>query len=169
MVAAREEVGLALPFLLAGPIVRRVDLAWAIERRLESPLSDGIDVTTGDLEPELPEVSPQGDVPRYWLATDVPAHSIPSLPVRVGSEVRLARAALPGAAGPVVSRSRVLHDPDAPDRPLLLPEEEVPREGAVVRRAYQTARSADGRRHVSIGTATQWAAARDPAACDSIS
>ena len=64
---------------------------------------------------------------------------------------RLARAALPGAAGPVVSRSRVLHDPDAPDRPLLLPEEEVPREGAVVRRAYQAARSADGRLHVWIG------------------
>ncbi len=35
-----------------------------------------------------------------------------------------------------------------PDEPLLIPEEEVPREGAVVRRSFQAARDADGRLHV---------------------
>jgi hypothetical protein len=58
---------------------------------------------------------------------------------------------MPGAAGPIGSLSRLLHDPDAPDSPLLMPEEEVPREGVVVRRAYQAARSADGRLHVWVG------------------
>jgi hypothetical protein len=35
-----------------------------------------------------------------------------------------------------------------PDEALLIPEEEVPREGAVVRRCFQAARDADGRLYV---------------------
>jgi hypothetical protein len=43
----------------------------------------------------------------------------------------------------VRSQARVLGDD--PTAPLHIPEEEVPREGALVRRAYQAARWHDGR------------------------
>ena len=64
------------------------------------------------------------------------------------AEIRLARAAVLDVAGgrrTIRSVAALLGDPD---EPLLIPEEEVPREGAVVRRSFQAARDADGRLHV---------------------
>jgi hypothetical protein len=49
---------------------------------------------------------------------------------------------LTGRARVVRSQARLLGEPT---QPLLIPEEEVPREGAVVRRAWQGARWYDGR------------------------
>jgi hypothetical protein len=61
------------------------------------------------------------------------------------AEIRLARAAvldIEGGRRTVESRAALLGDPT---RPLLIPEEEVPCEGAVVRRSFQAARWHDGR------------------------
>ncbi len=81
----------------------------------------------------------------------MPPHWIPLLPVRPdpdSAEIRLARAAVldvDGGRRTLTSTAVLLGDPD---EPLLIPEEEVPREGAVVRRSFQAARGTDGRLHV---------------------
>ena len=87
----------------------------------------------------------------------MPRHWVPLLPVRVdpdAREVRLARAAvlaLDGAPHIVRARGRLLVDETAPNARLLIREEEVPREGAIVRRSYQAARWLDGRLFVWAG------------------
>jgi hypothetical protein len=124
------------------------NLAWAVERRLESPLERALDAATGDSPAPAAEVGLE--VPAYQLATAVPAHWIPLVPVRLpdSAEVRLARGAaldLTGQPQIVTSQARLLGEPTYP---LLIPEEEVPREGVVVRRAWQGARWHDGRLYV---------------------
>jgi hypothetical protein len=123
------------------------NMAWAVERTLESPMERALDaaVVGPDVgDEELVEVSE----PTYRLASSVPPHWIPLLPIRSGDseQVRLARAALLDLSGQrkiVRSQARLLGE--NPTAPLLIPEEEVPREGAVVRRGYQGARWHDGR------------------------
>lgn len=152
----------ALAQPLEGPPIEEVlmlrdeqaNLAWAVERRLTSALEQAVDaatdaITSGDVA--VSGVSPDG-VPHYRLASAVPPHWIPLLPVRPdpnSAEIRLARASVLDAAGDgrrtITSRAAVLGDPD---EPMLIPEEEVPREGAVVRRSFQAARGPDGRLHV---------------------
>jgi hypothetical protein len=122
------------------------NLAWAVERRLESPLERALDTGAGE-PPERSSSPSEGGLPAYQLASVVPAHWIPLLPVRTeeSAQVRLARGAaldLSGHPQVVRSQARLLGDPT---HPLLIPEEEVPREGAVVRRAWQGARWHDGR------------------------
>jgi hypothetical protein len=131
------------------------NMAWAIERRLESPLEVGLDAG-GDapvVEPAVPD-SPL-DVPVYQLASSVPPHWIPLLPTRVSdTEVRLARAELldvDGSRRVVRARSQILTDTDETGAQLLIHEEEVPREGAIVRRSYQAARWYDGQLFVWMG------------------
>jgi hypothetical protein len=150
---------------LEGPPVEEVlllrdelaNLAWAVERRLESPLGDGVDTATDSIEVEQGEPASPLEVPIYRLASPAPPHWIPLLPVRVSetsAEVRLARASLLDVEGGrriVRSESQLLHDPDDPRARLLIHEEEVPREGAVVRRSYQAARWYDGQLHVWVG------------------
>jgi hypothetical protein len=120
------------------------NLAWAVERRLESPLERALDAATGDSPAPVASESPD---PVYQLASAVPPHWVPLLPVRSedSAQVRLARGAaleLTGQPRVVRSQARLLGEPA---QPLLIPEEEVPREGAVVRRAWQGARWYDGR------------------------
>ena len=84
----------------------------------------------------------------------MPAHWVPLLPVRpsaTSNEVRLAPGAvldLSGAPRVVTPRAAALH---AGASRLLIREAEVPREGIVVRRVYQAARSQDGRLLVWAG------------------
>jgi hypothetical protein len=60
--------------------------------------------------------------------------------------VRLARSAVLDLDGrPTVVRSQARVLGDDPIAPLSIPEEEVPREGALIRRAFRAARSPDGR------------------------
>jgi hypothetical protein len=124
------------------------NMAWAIERRLESPMETGLD--RGSDKPAVPEARAPTEMPRYRVASAVPPHWIPLLPTRVDSttgEMRLTRASLlaPDATRQSVSpQGRLLFDDANPTAPLLLHEEEVPREGVVVRRAYQAARWFDG-------------------------
>jgi hypothetical protein len=144
-----------------GPVLEEVmllrdelaNLGWAVERRLESPLEVGLETAK-----EIVDLAPAPEAPReqpvYRLASPVPAHWVPLLPVRVAddsAEVRLATGAvldLSGVPRVVGSQARLL-DPGE-DR-LLIREEEVPREGVVVRRTYQAARWHDGRLFVWAG------------------
>jgi hypothetical protein len=148
---------------LEGPVLEEVmllrdelaNLAWAVERRLESPLEVGVETAKEVVDLAPPPPAPR-EVPRYRLATSVPAHWVPLLPVRVdpdGAEVRLARGAvldLDGQPQVVAARARLLDVGDPAGR-LLIPEEEVPREGVIVRRSYQAARWHDGRLFVWAG------------------
>jgi hypothetical protein len=169
-VEAGDAVGVAITnlFFLAptirtidGPVLEEVmllrdelaNLGWAVERRLESPLEVGVE-TARDVVDLAPAPEAPRDVPVYRLATPVPAHWVPLLPVRISddsAEVRLARGAvldLTGVPRVVEAEARVL---DPGEGRLLIHEEEVPREGVVVRRTYQAARWYDGRLFVWAG------------------
>ncbi len=148
---------------LEGPVLEEVmllrdelaNLGWAVERRLESPLEVGLE-TAKDVAELAPAPDAPRDVPAYRLATPVPKHWVPLLPVRVSetsAEVRLARGAvldLDGVPHVVSAQARIL-DVGNPAGRLLIREEEVPREGLVVRRSYQAARWYDGRLFVWAG------------------
>jgi hypothetical protein len=148
---------------LEGPVLEEVmllrdelaNIGWAIERRLESPLEAGIE-TSKDVVVVTPVTGPPRDVPVYRLATPVPTHWVPLLPVRVSAstaEVRLARGAVldfRGTPHVVPAQARLLAVGDPAGR-LLIREEEIPREGVVVRRTYQAARWYDGRLFVWAG------------------
>jgi hypothetical protein len=131
------------------------NMAWAIERRIESPLEAALERAGDAIEAAAPTRADGGAM--YRLASVTPPHWVPLLPVRIGTdgrEVRLARAATlapDGSRNLVRAEGRLLIDPAAPTAPLLIHEEEVPREGARVRRTYQSARWLDGRLIVWAG------------------
>jgi hypothetical protein len=126
------------------------NVAWAIERSIGSPLGQPLSRSDVALE-EVPSVAapaPAEGLPRYLLSSRVPANWIPLLPVQ-----------LPGPDGKVMSRlkrgavllpdgsqqrqralSNVLQGAD----PLLVHDEEVPREGVRVTSHYQMTRWTDG-------------------------
>ena len=152
---------------LDGPVLEEIaltrdevaNMAWAIERRLESPLEIGVETSRSYGDPAADSAAGSGgagdlhEVPQYRLASTVTPHWIPMLPVRVDPDspsVRLARGAVLDLAGStrIVSAAARLLDVGDPAGRLLMPEEEVPREGLLVRRSYRAARWHDGELHV---------------------
>lgn len=139
-----------------GPVLEEVmmlrdelaNLAWAVERRLENPLEAGIETARDIVDLTGAPVQPEPE-PVYQLATPTPPHWVPLLPVRpdpASAEVRLARGAalaLDGIPHLIPAQARLLQPNDSSGR-LLIREEEVPREGVVVRRLYRAARWYDG-------------------------
>lgn len=139
------------------------NMAWAVERTIEGVANRP--VQRRELEAEVreragvvPPPAPTGDAVRYSLATGVPTYWVPLVPVRAGGDnIRLARGTMLSAAGapPNGAIGRLLE----PWHALLLFEEEVPREGGHVTRAWQSARWVDGstavwmarRKHVGRG------------------
>jgi hypothetical protein len=128
------------------------NLAWAIERTLESPVEHPIartDATTPAQDGASDTSPPSGDsLPRYLLSSTVPSHWIPLLPVQLAAPAgkiisRLRRGAVLQPDGSQLvhtARGRILNkDPE-----LLMFDEEVPREGVHVTRHYQLARWIDG-------------------------
>ena len=148
------------------------NLAWAVEQRVETAtggtvrrrlqwaLAEGAgteaSADAADAEAELADAEPgpadAEDPPwRYRLQSPVPPHWIPLVPERPAEgspEVVLRRGrmlawdeldeqALVGAQGRLLT----------PERPFRLHEEEIPRTGVEVTRAWQLARGADGRLH----------------------
>jgi len=128
------------------------NVAWAIERRIETPIETVIPRT------ESPRPAAAGDngeptgaanaLPRYLLASAVPAHWIPLLPVQIAlasgaSESRLRRGAVLQPDG-----SKIVHTAQGEvlrfAREVLLYDEEIPREGIRVERRRQMARWLDG-------------------------
>jgi len=145
---------------LAGDVVEEVrflrdemaNLVWGVEQIVTD--ADG---TRRDLADEYVRAmtpaaaNPPDAALAYRLMTDVPDHWVPFLPVRIAGgsrQVGLVEAVLPrpDSLGDLVTsspRSSVLQEL----RGLVLPEEEVPSAGVVVRRRWFLARSADGGRH----------------------
>jgi hypothetical protein len=133
------------------------NVAWAIERTLESPIEQAVPRT--DTTPRQDSASDSGaqppadSLPRYLLSTTVPDHWIPLLPVQLGEPPdkqppdkivsRLRRGAVlqpDGSQKVHHAQGRILNK----DARLLMFDEEVPREGIHVARHYQLARWIDG-------------------------
>jgi hypothetical protein len=129
------------------------NVAWAIERSLESPVEQPVprtDTTTPADSAGDTGAPPPGDaaLPRYLLSTTVPNHWIPLLPVQLREPPdkvvsRLKRGAVlqPDGSHKIhTAQGRILNK----DAHLLMFDEEVPREGIHVARHYQLARWIDG-------------------------
>lgn len=131
------------------------NLAWAIERTVESPIEqpaqryEAPDAAPVD-EPVDPAVA---DLPRYLLSTQVPPNWIPLLPVQIPNP------AFPNTAGQILSRLKrgAVLQPNGSQKVhsatgdvllslgnKLLYDEEVPREGARITRQRRMARWMDG-------------------------
>jgi hypothetical protein len=136
------------------------NLAWAIERAVAG--EDGLPADQAQaahegVPPAPPPARPADTLP-YRLRTDPPPHWFPLLPQRAqptdpSMTFRLAallRVAPGGAVTPLRPRGRLLQ-PMAKDPRVTLREDEVPREGARVTRAYQSARWIDGTTHLWLG------------------
>jgi hypothetical protein len=140
------------------------NLVWGIEQVVPGPAGGGQDgheaalrlagYFRGPIPPPAQPLIDTGAAIRYVLGTSVSENWVPFIPVRIpGSdrEVRLQRAAmprlLPGAPSPVEPRGAILRVglDEEPKQAYFLNEEEVPRAGVIVTRAYQRARWFDGR------------------------
>jgi len=131
------------------------NMAWAIERHVESIAGRPVDRDTGPRPAPLPP--PEDGAWRYQLATDIPDNWVPLLPVRIAGAqpdvvLRRARIAVTQDAGDAnMAKGRILE----PERPFMLYEEELPDGGLRVTRRYQLARSANGGVHLWIGRRKQ--------------
>ena len=114
------------------------NLAWGIERMIESPIGRPLNRAEAFFRARQQETPPTGSVaaggdgsphPRYRLSTEVPDYWIPLLPVK--DSMGFQRGSNRGQ-GEILKES------------TYLCEEEVPREGARVTRAFQYARWIDG-------------------------
>jgi hypothetical protein len=139
------------------------NLAWAVERLIESPVERPINRFETYMEKKrrrereaTEKVPAAGEPLRYRLSTEIPDYWIPLMPARVGEGLRLKRGAVlktDGLPEPIHSMGRIL-TPDS-GRQLELFEEEVPREGVRVTRNYQYTRWFDGSTHLWIGRRKQ--------------
>ncbi len=149
------------------------NLVWAVERLAPGLSGDAVNRVeayrarhAAALEPDGVPVSEPGTSPpeelRYLLATGTPDHWIPFLPVRIDPDlpdIRLRRAATlledaDGGSGGLPALSRPLGRILEPERTdLSLFEEEVPRSGIRVTRAFQYARWIGGGTFLWIGRA----------------
>jgi hypothetical protein len=129
------------------------NLAWAIERSLESPIEQpnaraDSSVATGSAAANGVPPSAAGGAAHYRLSSTVPPYWIPLLPVQLKLDndkvvSRLKRGAVlqpDGSQKVHHAEGRVLNR----GAELLLYDEEIPREGVRVTRHYQMARWIDG-------------------------
>jgi hypothetical protein len=132
------------------------NLAWAVERVIESPAEGPLNRFESYLEqkrrsePESPPQTSPPDKLRYRLTTEVPDYWVPLLPVKTTQGLRLKRGSVlktDGTPEPVHSLGRILET----GQELSLFEEEVPREGVRVTRSYQFTRWIDGSSHFWVG------------------
>lgn len=128
------------------------NLAWAVEETLEAP--DGRSYRRPRTAPDNTRLA-STDPDEQWsyeLISRTPSNWIPFIPERIGpgAQMRLRRARLEAwkqldrsLVGP---RGRLLD----PTQPLQLYEEEIPRGGLELTRAWQWTRSADGGVHLWV-------------------
>ena len=126
------------------------NVAWAVERAVQGPLEQRMD-RVGAVE-RAADIS---DAPaaglRYRLATDVPENWTPLLPQRVqDGSLRLVRGAMLAPDGSNVIRRAHGELLNAAAR-LALYDEEIPREGVRVTRAFERTRWLDGRTLLWVG------------------
>jgi hypothetical protein len=139
------------------------NMVWGVERRVQDRLGDAVDRNE---ERQLRLASGahlrlDGDIGDaelvYRLMSEVPEHWIPFVPVRLPQSgagsfaIQLERRAMLRVTGEstetIEPKGRLLQ----PGEPLRIDEEEVPRAGIVVERAYQFTRWTDGRGHLWLG------------------
>jgi hypothetical protein len=115
------------------------NMVWAVERRIASKMGEALDPELGFVTPALTE--PAGAAARFRLGETVPPNWRPFIPTHVpGSlrSIRLQRARLPNQTP--LPMGTVLGLPS----PYFVAEEEVPRSGRLVTRAFRRARWTDG-------------------------
>jgi hypothetical protein len=135
------------------------NMAWAVERSIEGAHGLPMDRAAAEYarRPDPAPPSAAADTLMYRLRTDVPHHWLPLLPQRLEPDdpsMTLRLAALPsiqpdGTLVPIRPQGQLLAA--APHEPVIVREEEVPREGARVTRAYQLARWFDGTTFLWLG------------------
>jgi hypothetical protein len=133
------------------------NMAWAVERVVEGASGRAVNRHDEYSERVLAAAATNGapaETLRYELASSVPDHWIPLVPVQIDDKrsIRLRRAAMLDADGrPQFNRAKGRILTPQPGRKLDLFEEEVPREGIRVTRNYQYTRWVDGTTHLWIG------------------
>jgi hypothetical protein len=145
---------------LTGPTTEEVAFArdemanfvWALERIVTDSEGERHDLPSEYArDAPAPSAIPTDADLLYRLMTEVPPHWIPFIPVHTGADSRqvgLVEAVLPrpDSFGDLIvsaPRSSIVRELQN----VVLPEEEVPASGVVVRRRWFLARSADGARH----------------------
>lgn len=135
------------------------NLAWAVERTIEGDNGLPADRAQASYENSPPlSAPPPTQTPQtfaYHLRTDVPEHWLPLIPQRAqptNPAMTFHLGALPrrtpsGTIEPIGPRGRLLQPP-TPGAEIIIREDEIPREGARVTRAYQLARWIDGTTHL---------------------
>jgi hypothetical protein len=132
------------------------NMAWAVERIVESPISRPLNRSeayftarrqqVGEGASQAATAAAPGNLV-YRLATAIPEHWVPLLPVRPQDHTPSIGLQRGGRwQGRILEPSR---DPEGNELPIR--EEEVPREGARVTRAFQYARWIDGQTYLWIG------------------
>ena len=126
------------------------NIAWAIERRVESQAGRPVDREAGGSIPAASSHQPESEDWQYRLSTDVPDHWVPLVPVRITGTspqvvLRRGRIATDGDGQP--AKGRILE----PENRFVMREEEIPVGGIAVSRRYQAARGADGKVNVWVG------------------
>ncbi len=148
-----------LPAALQGAPIEEVrllrdemaNMAWAVEQTVATPLGRPRPIADEELRPRRGFTRPQtAEALLYRPMTDLPRHWIPLLPMRdaATSARYLVRGGLldelqaqaPEPAGELLSAAG-----------FQVHEEEIPRAGAILTRAYQLSRWHDGRRTVWLG------------------
>lgn len=126
------------------------NMVWAVEQIVPSQAGGGVDgkEIAWKEDNSSPFTSAGEAKIRYVLGTRVPENWIPFIPVHMegsSTEIRLQRARMPGAKGAL---GRVLTEKPAP---YFIFEEEVPRSGITVQRAFQRTRWLNGKTQLWIG------------------
>jgi hypothetical protein len=121
------------------------NLVWGVEARLPSKLGEPLNPEIGYSEPPRP---PSTAETRYTFSTTTPPNWRPFLPAHLPDSdrsIRLQRGRLPSQ--PLQPLGRILN----PHSPYFIAEEEVPRAGRNVKRAFQRARWIDGSTFLWVG------------------
>jgi hypothetical protein len=133
------------------------NMVWAVESILPSQLGTGL--PGGRLAKATEEGTPSGDgLPRYQLASSVPEHWIPFIPVGIPGKIGgmlFQRARMPYGSrykGQILGKNTTPLKDGTNELPgYFIHEEEVSRMGAAVSRSYQRTRGSSGEIHVWIG------------------
>lgn len=127
------------------------NLAWAVERHVEDQTGSSVNRFERYLADRVADPPQSASTVSFQLSTQVPHHWYPLVPVQSGAvgSIRLRRGTLLRSVGdPVeVPQGRILE----PTAPLRMHEEEVPRAGMHVTRAWQLARWHDGSTWLWVG------------------
>ena len=168
VVPARLLMTPAAPRPMRGAPIERVvflrdemaNLVWAVESTISSEAGIGIDgeqfARSQRPKPEADPLPAPGATARYRLGTDAPRSWRPFIPAHVpGSNrsVQLQRARLPD--GDPDPYGAILVGPGVAPERYFIAEEEVPRAGRIVTRAFQRTRWLDGRVLLWLGRQTE--------------